>query len=121
MTKRKKVRSWGEYNITQYLKDNKINYVREHKFEDCLSEKNHPLRFDFFLPDYNLLIEFQGKHHYEPVNKGWRAKKVTAATKKRDIIKSNYAKDNKIALLTIPYWEKEKEKIDINLICFFQQ
>jgi hypothetical protein len=25
--------------------------------------------FDFYLPDYNLLIEFQGRQHYEAVEK----------------------------------------------------
>lgn len=107
MKKYKTVRSWGETFITQFLNQKNVIYFKEYTFNDCLSENNKKLRFDFYLPEYNLLIEYQGKHHYEPVNKGYRAKKVTATTKIRDKIKADYAYNNKIALFEIPYWEKK--------------
>ena len=114
--KRKKTRSFGELYIKNYLIENNIDYIKEYCFLDCLSENGHPLRYDFFLPDYNLLIEFQGQHHYHPVNKGWRAKKITKQTQLRDVIKKNYAFNNKIALLEIPYWEKDNIKQILDLL-----
>ena len=117
MTKYKTVRSWGETFITQFLVQHDIKFFKEYSFDNCLSENNKKLRFDFYLPEYNLLIEYQGKHHYEPVNKGYRAKKVTSITKIRDKIKADFAYNNKIALFEIPYWEKKNiEDILTNLL-----
>lgn len=115
--KRKRARSFGELYIKECLELYNISYTKEYSFKDCLSENNYPLRFDYFLPDYNLLIEFQGQHHYQPVNKGWRAKKVTKQTQLRDKIKRKYAFNNQIALLEIPYWEKNNiTSILINIL-----
>ena len=45
------------------LKNNKIEFIPQFK----IPGNNYKFRYDFFLPDYNLLIEFHGKQHYEPV------------------------------------------------------
>jgi len=50
--------------IEDYLKENQINYKTEKWFEDCRSNSNNLLFFDFFLPDLNLIIEYNGPHHY---------------------------------------------------------
>lgn len=39
-------------------------------FEDCLSVKGRKLRFDFFIPELNTLIEVDGDQHYYP-NHPW--------------------------------------------------
>jgi hypothetical protein len=57
--------SKGERKIRKYFDKFKIDYKREYKFQDC---KNIlPLRFDFYLPKYRVVIEFDGKQHYEPM------------------------------------------------------
>jgi hypothetical protein len=33
-------------------------------YDDCLSNDSNKLRFDFYLPKYNLCIEFDGRQHY---------------------------------------------------------
>ena len=88
-----------EREIRVLLEANKINFVQEQKFEDCRDIL--PLPFDFYLPDYNLCIEFDGQHHYEP-RFGESHHEIT---KKHDKIKNQYCKDNNINLLRIPYWE----------------
>jgi hypothetical protein len=103
---RKKIRSHGELNITNYLIYNNVNFTREYIFNDCRSPKNYPLRFDFYLINLNLLIEFQGQHHFFPINNNPRSKYVHNKTKIHDNIKREYCKSKNIRLLEIPYSEK---------------
>ncbi len=95
--------SKGEKQILLYLTKYNINYIKEKSFNNCLSPKGNKLRFDFYLPDYNLLIEFDGQHHYKPVNKYNRAKRVHNQTVINDQIKNQFVLDNNINLLRIPY------------------
>lgn len=107
---RKRTKSWGETYIKNILDKKGIKYIREKKFPGCVSPKNNPLRFDFYLPEYHLLIEFQGKHHYEPVSKRYRAKKVHEYTKVHDMIKKIYCHTRKIPLIEIPYYHVKSEE-----------
>lgn len=57
--------SKGEKFIERILIDmgfvRNIDYFREHKFEDCKNKR--PLPFDFYLPIFNLCIEYDGLQH----------------------------------------------------------
>ena len=55
--------SKGEQRIENFLKDNNIDYIKE--YEVIL--EGHKLRTDFFLPDKNFHIEYNGIQHYKPV------------------------------------------------------
>lgn len=94
--------SYGELAIKDVLDSNSISYIDEYWFHDC-RDKN-PLPFDFYLPDYNLCIEYQGKQHYQAIEffGGDEAFKVRQF---HDQIKRDYCSLNDIALLEIPYWE----------------
>ena len=51
--------SHGEKRIAIYLDKHNIEYYTQYKFDDC---KNiHRLRFDFYIPNINMCIEFDGK------------------------------------------------------------
>lgn len=54
----------GEKQIRHWLKMNNFIFVEQYS----VNIKNHLLRFDFYLPDYDIFIEFQGRQHYEPVD-----------------------------------------------------
>ena len=56
--------SKGELFISQFLKENKIEFKEQHSFEGLKMKKN--LKCDFFLPKHNVVIEFNGIQHYEP-------------------------------------------------------
>lgn len=59
--------SKGEHKIKSFLEKNNVRFCMQHRFNDC---KNHnPLPFDFFLPTYNLCIEYDGEGHYIPIKK----------------------------------------------------
>ena len=54
-------RSLGEKEIAHILTQNKITYIIEHTFDDFKYENGSKPRFDFYLPDYNCIIEYDGK------------------------------------------------------------
>ena len=51
--------SKGETKIKKFLEDNKINFTPQKQFSDCRYKRKLP--FDFYLPDYNCCIEYQGE------------------------------------------------------------
>ncbi len=101
--------SFGEREIEKALDKFTINFIREKKFEECFNKLCLP--FDFYLPNYNLCIEFDGIQHFKPL-KFFGEEAGFLSIKKNDEIKSKYCFDNGIDLLRIPYLKiKEIEKI----------
>lgn len=93
--------SKGEREIEKLLNVNNIRFISQYKFSDC---KNiYLLPFDFYLPDYNVCIEYDGQLHYMSVDY-FGGDKSLEKTKTRDKIKTSYCKDNDIKLIRIPYW-----------------
>ena len=82
-----------------------IPFVREKRFEDCKDKGTLP--FDFAL--YNCsgeligLIENNGSQHYSATGAGWNTQEQLELTQKHDYIKMQFAEDNHIPLLIIPY------------------
>ena len=58
----------------------------------------------FFIPFYNICIEYNGRQHYESVNK-FGGMLYFEDIKLKDSIKNNFCKENKIELLVIKYDE----------------
>lgn len=98
--------SKGERRIRLFLESNNIQFQQRKSFKDCKDIK--PLPFDFFLPDRNLIIEFDGQHHFYPV---WGFKHYFN-TVKHDLKKNDYCNKHNIQILRIPYWDgNDIEKI----------
>lgn len=94
--------SKGEVKISQILDKNNIKYMQQYRFEDCKFYRTLP--FDFYIPEYNICIEFDGKQHYIIGGFGrdiWEFVDI----KIRDTIKTEYCKNKNIYLIRIPYWE----------------
>ena len=103
--------SIGVQQIINILEKNNINYLLEKSFSTCISPKGKLLFFDFYLPDYNILIEYDGKQHYEiAFNQG---KEKLILQKEYDKIKNEWCKNNKITLIRIPYFKKEIKLEDL--------
>ena len=92
--------SKGEREIRLYLEENNIKFIPQNKFPNCKNKR--PLPFDFYLPDYNLCIEYNGIQHYEPV-KYFGGKNRLEKQQYNDLIKAKYCCDNNINLLRIPF------------------
>lgn len=95
--------SKGSLKIEQLLLNNNIPFEREKTFSDLLGKKNMPLRFDFYLPTYNKLIEYDGIQHFQERN-FFRDTLLEIQT--RDIRKNEYCQLHKIPLVRIPYWKE---------------
>ena len=99
--------SSGEIKITNFLISNKIKYKFQHKYKDLRGKNKRYLKFDFYLPKYNLLIEFDGQQHHDKNNRWY-----TNALVKNDRKKNRYAKKNNINFLRIKYTKiKQIDKI----------
>jgi hypothetical protein len=94
--------SRGERLILDWLQENEIDSIPQHTFSD-LKHKSF-LRCDFFVPDYNLVIEYNGIQHYFPVEH-FGGKQSLIDTQARDKIKQDYCLDNDIAFEVIKYDE----------------
>ena len=66
-------------------------------------------KFDFYLPEYNLCIEYDGIQHFKVI--GWNTQEKLNKTQEHDKIKDLYCKNNNIQLLRISYQDNYKEKI----------
>ena len=88
--------------ISRFLDFNGYKYITQKKFNDC---KNIGyLSFDFYVPDRNLCIEYDGELHYKAVEY-FGGQDHLDAVKIRDQIKTDYCKKHGINLLRIPYWD----------------
>lgn len=96
-----------ELKTEQWLIENNIVFEREKVFQDC--KYLRPLKFDYYLPQFNTVIEADGRQHTEPIRFGnmtnIQAKKQLKTNKIRDKIKDNYCLKNNIRMIRIPYYE----------------
>lgn len=99
----------GERAIADFLDKKSITYETQKSFINCRSLRS--LRFDFYLPGYNVCIEYQGEQHYFPVDFSGRHEEKAIenflALQERDKIKKEFCSENQIGLLEIPYWEQK--------------
>jgi len=100
--------SKGEIKIFNFLSEKNINFKTQHRFNDL------NLVFDFFLPDKNIAIEFDGIQHFKPVNhfggiRSFENQKI------RDIEKDEYCIKKNIHLLRIPYNKDIYELLSSNI------
>ncbi len=95
--------SKGENIISKYLINHNVKFKREYIIEGCKDKKH--LRFDFGVFKDNeliLLIEFDGKQHFESFEY-FGGDDNLISIQKRDDIKNNYCQDHNIKLLRIKY------------------
>ena len=105
--------SKGEECIKFILDKYNIEYRSEFMFDDCRYINRLP--FDFYLPKYNLLIEYDGEHHFLKIKH--YPENHYENTLRNDCIKNEYSIKNKIQLLRIPYTDYNNiEEIIINFL-----
>lgn len=92
-----------------FFDKNKITYKRE--VNNTIFKWIGLQSFDFYLPDYNIVIECQGGQHFKEV-KRFGGYKSFLLNLKRDIKKNNLCKKNNIKILYLTEKKSIKE-IDI--------
>ena len=96
-------KSKGENIIIKILEDNKFNFIHQKEFDNCIDKRR--LSFDFYLPDHNLCIEYDGIQHFESID-FWGGNDNLKYIQEHDKIKTDYCKNNNIKLIRIKYDRK---------------
>lgn len=105
--------SKGERTIKKILDDNNLLYIYEQRFQDCRDIKELP--FDFFLPEYNTCIEYDGEQHFISIDK-WGGLEQLKNIKFKDNIKNEYCLDKNINLIRIKYSENIDDVLNKKLL-----
>ncbi|MBP7845895.1 MAG: hypothetical protein KA007_00475 [Candidatus Pacebacteria bacterium] len=100
--------SKGEKEITKILKLHEIKFESQKKFEEC--KKKLPLPFDFYLPEKNVCIEFDGEQHYKPVE-WFGGLEGFLERKENDKIKETFCKNKRIKLIRIKNGQNIYERL----------
>ncbi|MGV3483360.1 MAG: DUF559 domain-containing protein [Planctomycetaceae bacterium] len=94
--------SAGETKVRQALLILEVQFHEQHRFANCRAKRALP--FDFYVPSHQLLVEYDGRQHYEQ-SEHWGGEKKLAQTRHHDAIKTRFAAENGFDLLRIPYWD----------------
>ena len=94
--------SKGESIIYKYLSEKNIKFECQKSFFGCIDKSI--LFFDFYIPEMNLCIEYDGIQHFNSVD-WFGGEDGLKSTIKRDGIKNKYCFDNNINILRISYIE----------------
>lgn len=94
--------SKGERNIRLWLEENNIKYISQYRFNDCRDIL--PLPFDFYLPELNICIEYDGIQHYK-IKEYFGGQEGLKDRQNKDNIKTQYCFDNNIKLIRVRYDE----------------
>ncbi len=105
--------SKGESMVRVYLEKNKIPFKQYHKLKGCFSEINGRcilLTFDFYLPEQNTVIEYDGEQHYKPVER-FGGEETYKRQVILDGIKNAFCDKSNIKMIRIPYTIKKPKDI----------
>lgn len=94
--------SKGEEKIKEILIKYNMKFNQQYLFNDCRNTR--PLPFDFYLSQYNIAIEYDGKQHYKLDCFNMNLLDLMNL-KYNDNKKTQYCNDNNIKLIRIPYWD----------------
>lgn len=92
-----------ENKIVQILRRESIKFEREKTYDDLRRGK---YRFDFYIPEDNILIEIDGQFHFKPI----LGRAALLKQQEHDRRKNSYCLANNIKLYRVPYWEVDNIK-----------
>jgi len=101
--------SIGERLVSNYLKAHNIKYKPQHKFEQCKNKRKLP--FDFYIPDLNVCIEYDGIQHFYPVDQ-FGGENAFQECQLNDSIKNAFCQTSSIMLLRIRYDQNVIQVLD---------
>lgn len=105
--------SKGELSIKNYLDSCKVVYVQQYPI-NYKGNQSGITKIDFYLPNHNIFIEYNGMQHYIPVDYFGGELKFQKQIH-RDNFLRNYCKDNNIKLIEIRYDENVSNKLKYEL------
>lgn len=110
--------SAGERKIFHFLRGNGVQFERSYRFNDLVGLGGKKLSYDFYLPNYNILIEYQGQQHEAPASFNGMGEDVAKINfekqKEHDKRKRDYAHEHGYNLLEIWYYDFNRLEDIIN-------
>lgn len=103
--------SKGEKLIGSILRKNHIEFKTEYVIPDSKPR----FRYDFYLPDRNLFIEFHGIQHYKPVSH-FGGEEGYKQVRERDILKAGLARMARIPIVYFNYSDLKLDKKEFERI-----
>lgn len=94
--------SKGERLVQSILEKNGVPYEIQKRFKWCRRENGSYLPFDFYLPNMNMCIEYDGIQHFKSV-KYFGGKKKLLSQQDRDNFKNRCCLSKKISVIRVPY------------------
>ena len=94
-----------EREVFELLKKNCILFVQQKTFDELKDKRK--LKFDFYLPEYNVAIECQGIEHYKPIEFFGGVEAYNDRVKK-DKMKIDFCKEHGIKLIHYSHLSKIK-------------
>lgn len=88
-------RSHPEMIITNLLLQNKLIYIKEYRYSDLIINDNSRKRFDWYLPEQNIAIEYFGLYLENPHNE------ILMKYHDKTIEKINICKENNVKLIEL--------------------
>lgn len=101
--------SHGERQVRICLDKCGIKYELQKRFPDCKLIRTLP--FDFYLPEYNACIEYDGTQHFQPIDH-FGGQEYFDYCRTRDSVKNKYCQEKGITLLRIPYFANIEETLN---------
>lgn len=102
------IKSRGEEKLNNLFQKYNISFVSQYSNQHFIYPNGRLPIFDFAIFDKKnnliMLIEYNGKQHYEYSGYGWDNQENYQKTVNRDILKRQICQDNKMKLIEIPYW-----------------
>ncbi len=102
--------SVGETKIYNYFYEKEIKF--NFKFKAHKLMKLDYLRFDFYLPEFDIYIQFNGEHHHKTVK--WSNSMDDEellfrlqTEQENDRLKFEYCKKNNLDLIVLDYWQRD--------------
>ena len=111
-----KKESKGESKVISTLNELGYNVNKQKSFDGCFGYGGKrycdKLKFDAYViknDGTEVCVEYDGIQHFEPVEY-FGGEDALKSLQERDLIKTNYCKENNIQLIRIPYWEEKNIK-----------
>lgn len=101
--------SKGEMAVATCLKKFGIEHIREYRI------KPHRYRYDFYLPKFNIYIEFHGAQHYRPVEV-FGGEQAFLKVQERDEAKETLVAHNGGELIVLSYLNLIQDSVEQELI-----
>lgn len=102
--------SKGEEQISIFLNTHNIKYIYQHKVK--INNSYH--YYDFYLPEYNIMIEYNGLQHYKPIS-FFGGQRGFNYLQERDGIKKEYSLANELNLIILSYKDDIEEILNKTL------